>query len=78
MPEPSILSSPPVTALAARTHVTDLEAERKLALAAGLGRIELYMDDLEEELVLWRAIYAIAAVTEIATLRAELFGPEIG
>jgi hypothetical protein len=36
------------------------------------------MDDLEEELELSRELYVTAAVTEIATLRAELFGAQTG
>jgi hypothetical protein len=36
------------------------------------------MNDLDAELEHRRALYTVAAVTEIATLRAELSGPQIG
>jgi hypothetical protein len=42
----------------------------------GVAEIGAYMDDLEEELELSRKLYVTAAVTEIATLRAELFGAQ--
>ncbi len=68
----------PMTAADAREHITDLEAERALARVTGIAEIAAYMDDLDEELDEWRHHYAVAAVTEIATLRGELFGPDIG
>ena len=67
-----------VTALGARTHLTQLESERALAHVTGLGDVTAYMSDLEEEIEDWRHVYVSAAVTEIATLRAELFGPQLG
>jgi len=67
-----------ITAAQARGHVAELEAERALAFGAGLGEIDLYMRDLEAEIELWRHEYTIAAVTEIATLRGELFGATLG
>ena len=36
------------------------------------------MADLEEEIEVTRQLYVIAAVTEIAELRAELFGAQQG
>jgi hypothetical protein len=36
------------------------------------------MADLEEEIDYRRRLYVAAAVTEIATLRAELSGPQVG
>jgi hypothetical protein len=36
------------------------------------------MDDLEDELTYRRQLYVVAAVSEIATLRAELDGPQVG
>ena len=36
------------------------------------------MADLDEELEYCRRLYVAAAVTEMATLRAELFGPQVG
>jgi hypothetical protein len=67
-----------ITAAKARDYVAELEAERALARHAGLAEIEIYMQDLEAELELWRHEYTLAAVTEIATLRGELFGATVG
>jgi hypothetical protein len=67
-----------VSAAKARDYVTELEAERALAFSAGLAEIDIYMQDLEAEIELWRREYTIAAVTEIATLRGELFGATVG
>jgi hypothetical protein len=79
------MSGPPIQALAvtvtaaeARDHVAELEAERGLAFNAGLAGIDLYMQDLDAEIELWRHEYVIAAVTEIATLRGALFGANAG
>jgi hypothetical protein len=44
----------------------------------GLIDSQPYRHDLEEELAECRAAYVGAAVTEIATLRAELSGRQIG
>jgi hypothetical protein len=67
-----------MTAVEIRDHLAELEAERYLALSTGVGRIDAYMADLDEELELCRELYVATAVTEIATLRAELFGPQAG
>lgn len=67
-----------ITALELRSHVIQLDAERALARESGLGGVAAYMADLEEELDHRRHLYVAAAVTEIATLRAELFGPQVG
>jgi hypothetical protein len=69
---------PVVTAAEAGDHVAELEAERALALRAGVADIDSYMHDLNDELDAWRHHYVGAAVTEIATLRAELDGPKSG
>jgi hypothetical protein len=37
-----------------------------------------FISDLDDELAATRAAYIGAAVTEIATLRAELSGPQVG
>jgi hypothetical protein len=67
-----------MTAAEFRGYVAQLEAERATALQTKLGQVETYMADLEEELDLCRTLYVIAAVTEIATLRAELSGAQHG
>ena len=67
-----------VTAAEARDHMSELETERALAVETGVAEIDSYMRDLEEELELWRRQYVMSAVTEIATLRGELFGAQHG
>ena len=44
----------------------------------GLGTLEPYMADLDAEIEECRELYVAAVVTEMATLRAELFGPQTG
>jgi hypothetical protein len=75
---PSTPWSSPVTALDIRGQLVQLEEERAAALREGLGEISAYMADLHAEIEHRRAHYIGAAVTEIATLRAELFGPQVG
>ena len=67
-----------LTAVEARMHLVHLEAERCLAVSVSVADIDSYMADLEEEIEAWRSLYSVAAVTEIATLRAELLGPQVG
>ena len=67
-----------MTAAEVRTHLRRLEAERELARDTGVGEIAAYMADLDEEIEYWRQLYVAFAVTEIATLRAELSGPLTG
>ena len=67
-----------VTAVEARSHLAELHAERGLALTTGVADIPSYMADLDEEIAAWDWLYTGFAVTEIATLRAELFGAQVG
>ena len=67
-----------MTATAARSRLHRLEAERLDAIDAGLGENAVYMDDLQDELAASRVAYIGLAVTEIATLRAQLAGPQVG
>jgi hypothetical protein len=66
------------TALDARNELRRLQAERLDAVEAGLGENALYMTDLENDIEASIAIYVGLAVTEIATLRAQLSGPQVG
>jgi len=61
-----------------QTHLHDLEAERALASMEGLADDPAYMTDLRDDIEVTRQAYVGAAVTEIATLRAELSGPLYG
>ena len=67
-----------MTALQARSQLGELEVERALAAFTPLTGVEAYMADLEEEIATLRSVYVGAAVTEIASLRGELFGPQVG
>ena len=67
-----------MTALEARSHLSDLEVERALVSSTSLAYVDAYMTDLEQEIATWQSVYVGAAVTEIASLRAELFGPQVG
>jgi hypothetical protein len=62
----------------ARTHLDDLLAERALASIEGLAANTAYMTDLDTEIALTRDFYVAAAVVEIASLRTELSGPQVG
>jgi hypothetical protein len=66
------------TALDARNELRRLQAERLDAVEAGLGENALYMADLEQDIEAYRALYVGLAVTEIASLRAQLGGPQVG
>jgi hypothetical protein len=58
-------------------QIRELESERMQASLEGLTDAA-YMTDLSDELGATRNAYVGAAVTEIATLRAELSGPQLG
>ncbi len=66
------------TAPALAEQLRLLYAERALAAVEGLVADRAYMADLDEEIALARQAYVGTAVTEIATLRAELAGPLLG
>jgi hypothetical protein len=61
-----------------RTHLDTLAEERAAALAWGADAIPAYLDDLQREIEDYRSAYVGAAVTEIASFRAVLSGPQLG
>jgi hypothetical protein len=67
-----------MTAIEKQIQLKVLMAERALAGLQGLSRDSAYMADLDYEIAATRAAYVCAAVTEIASLRAELCGPQLG
>jgi hypothetical protein len=67
-----------MSAIEIQTHLRQLEAERILSSLEGLASDPAYMADLVAEIAATRRAYVGAAVTEIAELRAELFGRQIG
>jgi hypothetical protein len=58
-----------------RERITLLESERALAGLNGLTDDPAYMADLQADIAAASANYVGAAVTEIASLRAQLDGP---
>jgi hypothetical protein len=67
-----------MTANDVRTQLGRLVAERLDAIDAGLGDNAAYMYELEQDLNAARGAYVGLAVTEIATLRGQLWGPQVG
>lgn len=67
-----------MTAHDMRRQLRRLGAERVDAVEAGLGDNAPYMSVLEQDLAAVRAAYVGLAVTEIATLRGQLSGPQVG
>ena len=66
------------SALEIHTHLLGLQAERALASIDGLAVNSAYMAVLDGEIEATASAYVGAAVTEIATFRAELSGPQVG
>jgi hypothetical protein len=66
------------TATDIRQHLAELEEERLLAREAGLRDDGAYMAELDDEIAATRAAWIGSAVTEIASLRAQLDGPQQG
>jgi len=67
-----------MTATDARTELRRLEAERLEAARMGLDANDRYMDSLRRDIEASTAAYVGLAVTEIATIRAQLSGPQVG
>jgi hypothetical protein len=60
------------------THLQELRAERALASIEALAGDSANLDELDGEIEATARVYVGAAVTEIATLRAQLSGPQVG
>ena len=67
-----------MSAIEMQTQLQELQIERALASLEGLANQASYMAGLEHEIAVARSAYIGAAVTEIATLRAQLSGPQVG
>jgi hypothetical protein len=65
-------------AIEMHTQLQELQVERALASLEGLTDNDGYLADLDQEIAAVRHAYVGAAVTEIATLRAQLSGPQVG
>jgi hypothetical protein len=66
------------TALELQGRLIQLDAERALAVRSELAEVDSYMADLYREIETTRELYVMSAVLEIASLRAELSGPQHG
>ena len=67
-----------VSAAKARSRLNMLLEERSTALRTPLKGNRIYMDSLEADIAASRAAFVGAAVTEVAVLRAEVFGRQYG
>ena len=67
-----------MSAVEMHIHLQELQSERALASLEGLAVNAVYMADLDREIVVTSHAYVGAAVTEIASLRAELSGAQLG
>jgi hypothetical protein len=61
-----------------RAHLDGLYSEWRQAESAGLAAFGPYMTDLAAEIAACHVAYVATAVTEIALLRAELSGFQVG
>jgi hypothetical protein len=66
------------TAIELHAFLLDLQAERALASIDGLAAGSADMADLDGEIEATTLVSVWAAVTEIATFRSELSGPQFG
>jgi hypothetical protein len=67
-----------MSAIELHAQLRRLEPERVAASVEGLASDAAYIADLDDEISDARCAYVGAAVTERATLRAELCGPQVG
>ena len=71
-------TTPDVSAAKARSRLNILLEERSTALRTPLAGNRVYMDSLEADIAASHAAFVGAAVTEVAVLRAEVFGRQYG
>jgi len=67
-----------MTAIELQLRLSELYGERVLAASQGLAANTAYMADLDDEIAEVTVARTGAAVTAVATLRAQLFGPQAG
>ena len=67
-----------LTSIELQDELRQLYAERSLAQLCGLASDPGYMDDLLDDISAHESALAGVVVTEIATLRGELFGRQSG
>jgi hypothetical protein len=66
------------SAVEIRAHLDRLFQEWRQAESAGLGLLGPYIADLAAEIAACRVAFVATAVSEIAVLRGELFGIQVG
>jgi hypothetical protein len=59
-------------------YLNRLQLERFEAKLVGLGDCQTYMAELDDEIAHCHSVFVGAAVTEIAVLRGELSGRQLG
>jgi hypothetical protein len=67
-----------MSAIEIQHHLQELRVERALASTEGPAGDSSYMADLDGEIEAMTHAYVAVAVTEIATFRAQLSGPQCG
>jgi hypothetical protein len=67
-----------MSALELRDHLLLLRAESAAAFLEGADGLAPYLDDLQKEIHITEEAYTCAVLTEIASLRAEIDGPQLG
>jgi hypothetical protein len=67
-----------MSAIEIQAHLQQLQAERAQASIEGLAGDSAYMANLDDEIATTAHAYVAAAVTDIATLRNQLSGPQYG
>jgi hypothetical protein len=72
------MSTSTLTATDVKRHLELLYEERMLAIEVGLAADGAYMADLEQEIAAYRSAFVGVAVSEIASMRAQLSGPHVG
>jgi hypothetical protein len=72
------MSTSSLTASDVKQHLDLLYEERVLAIRIGLAADGAYMADLDEEIAAYRSAFVGVAVTEIASMQAQLSGPRVG
>ena len=73
------MSAPsPQPAIDIQARLKELQLERMRAASEGHAGDGAYMAELDHEIAATSVAYVGTAVTEIATLRAELSGPQLG
>jgi hypothetical protein len=67
-----------MTATQLHDHLLMLRAESAAAALDGIDANDVYAEDLRAEIEFTREALVGAAVTEIASFRAQLSGPQVG